>query len=128
MERKLRIIYLYLYPIVTLLLFFILKKEGGMAIGFFIIFILISFPFLCINIGRSYLKIEKWLFIFNISYLLLFITYCWVLLAYEGSLFAFGGLLLTILLIYERFRKKQFVLLNIIGLFQLIFVLLYPLV
>lgn len=84
MEKELRISYLILYPIIALLLFFILKSEGGMAMGFFIIFINASIPFLLLNIGRSCSRIRKVLFYLNITYLISLAILSFAFMGAEG--------------------------------------------
>lgn len=59
MERVLRISYFIMFPIVLGLIYFFLKREGGMAMGALLIFFQTSIPFLLINIGRSWVKTQK---------------------------------------------------------------------
>jgi len=86
MEKELRNSYCLSFPIVLFILYFLLKKEGGTAMGVLIVFIVTSIPFISINVGRYFKKIKKTTEILSVIYILFLGYYSIVELDKEDSL------------------------------------------
>lgn len=84
MEKGLRISFFIMFPIITGILYFLLKKEGNLAMGGLIVFMVISIPIFLINIGRCFNnKIKKIFYFITIFYILSFNIFIIIKFGYE---------------------------------------------
>jgi hypothetical protein len=125
MEKELRNSYYVSLVIVTLLLYFLLKKEGGMAMGVLLIFCITCIPFFIINIGRTFSKIKKVTSCLNIIYLLTITVYSIIYLKTEGIILALICILIILLVIFELYKKKNIIISNLLGFLHLIIFITY---
>ncbi|MDR0195723.1 MAG: hypothetical protein LBI73_11420 [Myroides sp.] len=126
MERRLRLYYFALLPIVLAVIFLLVKKGSGMLIGSYINFFLSGLPFLLLNISRSVYKGKKIVDMINIGYITLILIYGIIVLKFSDWLILvtvylpFGSLLAM-----EFFYNKTYLLLNIMSLVYLVIFLGY---
>lgn len=129
MEKGLRISFFIMFPIVMGLLYFLLKKEGNLAMGVLIVFMVISIPIFLINIGRCFNnKIRKIFYFITIFYILSFNIFIIINLDMKDWLISvpvFIGLLLICILAIELVKSRKYLILNFLSIVYLLLFLLY---
>lgn len=129
MEKGLRISFFIMFPIITGILYFLLKKEGNLAMGVLIVFMVISIPIFLINIGRCFNnKIRKIFYLITIFYILSFNIFIIINLDMKDWLISvpmFIGLLLICILAIELVKSRKYLILNFLSVVYLVLFLLY---
>jgi|SRR5690554_4473675 len=129
MEKGLRISFFIMFPIITGILYFLLKKEGNLAMGVLIVFMVISIPIFLINIGRCFNnKIRKIFYLITIFYILSFDIFIIINLDMKDWLISvpmFIGLLLICILAIELVKSRKYLILNFLSVVYLVLFLLY---
>lgn|SRR5690606_18205486 len=127
MEKGLRISFFIMFPIVMGILYFLLKKEGNLAMGVLIVFSVTSIPIFLINIGRCFSnKIKKILYFITIFYILLFTVFTIMYLDKEDWMISvFISLLFICALTIELIKNRRYLILNFLSVMYLLLFLLY---
>lgn len=126
MVKGLSNIYFVIYIIVVCVIYFFLKREGGMAMGVLIIFLITSVPFILINLGRNLPKRKRILVIVNIIYITLISILSFLSLDKEDWLIVCVlDSLLVIILIVDLVKKKDLVVLIFFSFVHLLLFLIY---
>jgi hypothetical protein len=126
MVKGLSNIYFVIYTVVICVIYSLLKKEGGMAMGVLIIFLISSVPFILINLGRNLPKKKRTLVIVNIVYITLISILSFLSLDKEDWLIVCAlGILLVIILIVDLVKKKDLIVLNYFSFIHLLVFLIY---
>ena len=127
MEKGLRISFFIMFPIIMSILYFLLKKEGNLAMGVLIIFLVISIPIILINIGRGGSdKLKKIFYTISIFYILLLIIFTVIYLDEEDWLISMlVSLLFISILIIELMKNKKYLIVNFLSIMYLLLFLLY---
>lgn len=127
MEKGLRISFFIMFPVVMGILYFLLKKEGNLAMGVLIVFSVTSIPIFLINIGRCFSnKIKKILYFITIFYILLFTVFTIMYLDKEDWMISvFISLLFICALTIELIKNRRYLILNFLSVMYLLLFLLY---
>jgi len=126
MEKELRNSYCISFPIILLILYFLLKSEGGMAMGVLIVFIVTSIPFLLINVGQYFYNLKKTTKIISIIYIIIITVLSIFQLDKEDSIIlSLIYFVILFVIILELINNKTYLILNFLGLIYSISFLIY---
>lgn len=127
MERRLRLYYFIMLPLILAIMFPFLKKVGGgIATGVYVNFFFTGLPFMLLNVGRSLYKGKYLVDILNIVYVTVILIYGVAILSFSDWLVMLAVYLPFVsFLVLETFQKRVYLLLNIMSLGHLLFFLMY---
>lgn len=127
MERRLRLYYFIMLPLLLVVMYpFLRKVGGGIAIGVYVNFFFTGLPFLLLNISRSLYKGKRTIDIVNISYIAVILVYGLFVLNFSDWLIMLAVYIPFIsFLVMESFQDKIYPILNIMSIGHLLFFLMY---
>lgn len=109
-------------------MYFLLEREGGMAMGVLIIFFITSVPFVLIGLSRIIYGLKRILGVISIIYISFLSVFTFLNLDNQDWLIICGlGMMLIAMLIIELVKDKSLSILNYFGFLHLILFLIYVL-